>query len=198
MQPTLLMSNKKDGEVPKMEYSDIFIVKSKIDDLALKYDSNPNSLFLAATCITLTKYTNSTKIFIKIKSKMNGNFVEVPLRFDDENRKRTVFEYIANLKDVFSNNGNFHDSVNQFDDKPHFTYIFNDLEEDGENYIFEDLEDDEGNYIFNDLEDDEGDNSLIIGESSNSYVLKFKFDSNKYSFSYIILFFIYSVIFKKH
>ena len=185
MQPTLLMSNKKDGEVPKMEYSDIFIVKSKIDDLALKYDSNPNSLFLAATCITLTKYTNSTKIFIKIKSKMDGNFVEVPLRFDDENRKRTVFDYIANLKDVFSNSGNFHESVNQFDDKPHFTYIFNDLEDDGENYIFKDLEDDEGNYIFKDLEDNEGDNSLIIEQSSNSYVLKFKFDSNKYSFSYI-------------
>ena len=71
MQPTLLMSNKNEDEILKVEYEDISIVKSKIDDLALKYDSNPNLLFLAAACITLTKYTNNTKIFIKVKSKID-------------------------------------------------------------------------------------------------------------------------------
>ena len=160
MQPTLLMSNKNEDEILKVEYEDISIVKSKIDDLALKYDSNPNLLFLAAACITLTKYTNSTKIFIKVKSKIDEDSREFPLRFNDEDRKRTVYDYIANLMDLYSNSEHAYEQLNQFDENSYFSYVFNDLEEDAEN-------------------------SLIVEESSNLYLLKFRFDANKYTFSYI-------------
>ena len=72
MQSSALMFNKNDDNISKMEYVCISIIKSKINDLALKYDLDHNLLFLTATCITLTKYSEDSQIFIKTKSKING------------------------------------------------------------------------------------------------------------------------------
>ena len=160
MHPSVLIFNKNDDNIPKIEYVYISIIKSKIDSLALKHDLNQNLLFLAATCITLTKYTNSTQIFIKIKSKINEKSIEVPLKFNDENRKRNVIDYIANLNDFFSNPNDYDELLRQLTNQPHF------------------------NYIYNDLEDNDSNISLIIDESSREYLLKLKFDANKYTFSY--------------
>ena len=160
MHPSVLIFNKNDDNIPKIEYVYISIIKSKIDSLALKHDLNQNLLFLAATCITLTKYTNSTQIFIKIKSKINEKSIEVPLKFNDENRKRNVIDYIANLNDFFSNPKDYDELLRQLTNQSHF------------------------NYIYNDLEDNDSNISLIIDESSREYLLKLKFDANKYTFSY--------------
>ena len=78
MQPSVLLFNKNDDDISKMEYVCIPIMKSKIDDLTSKYDLDQNLLFLAATCITLTKYSKTTQIFIKTKFNINGKSVEIP------------------------------------------------------------------------------------------------------------------------
>ena len=160
MQPSVLMFNKNDDNISKMEYVYISIIKSKIDDLTSKHDLDQNLLFLAATCITLTKYANSTQIFIKTKSRINGKSVEVPLKFNDENRKRSVIDYIANLCDYFSNPKSNDESLRELANQDHF------------------------NYVYNDLKDDDSSTSLIIDESSRQYLLKLRFDANKYTSSY--------------
>ena len=160
MQPSVLIFNKNDDEIPKIEYVCISIIKSKIDNLTSKYDLDQNLLFLAATCITLTKYTNSTQIFIKTKSKINGKSNEVPLKFNDENRKRNVIDYITNLHDQFSNPKDYNELLREFTNQPHF------------------------NYIYNELEDNDSNTSLIINKSSKEYLLKLKFDANKYTLYY--------------
>ena len=160
MQPSVLIFNKNDDEIPKIEYVCISIIKSKIDDLTSKHDLDQNLLFLAATCITLTKYTNSTQIFIKTKSKINGKSNEVPLKFNDENRKRNIIDYITNLHDQFSNPKDYNELLREFTNQPHF------------------------NYIYNELEDNDSNTSLIINKSSKEYLLKLKFDANKYTLYY--------------
>lgn len=161
MQSSALMFNKNDDNISKMEYVCISIIKSKINDLALKYDLDHNLLFLTATCITLTKYSEDSQIFIKTKSKINGKSIEAPLKFNDENRKRNVIEYIANLSDDFSNPKEYNELLRKLTIQSHF------------------------NYIYNDLEDNDSNPSLIIGESSQKYLLKLKFDANKYTFPYV-------------
>jgi amino acid adenylation domain-containing protein len=154
------MFNKNDDDIPKMEYTCISIIKSKIDYLTSKHDLDQNLLFLAATCITLTKYINSTQIFIKTKSKINEKSIEVPLKFNDANRKRNIIDYIANIRNDFSNPKDYDESLKELANQSHF------------------------NYIYNDFEDNDSNTSLIIGESSRQYLLKLKFNANKYTFSY--------------
>ena len=164
MQPSVLLFNKNDDDITKMEYVCVSIIKSKIDDLTSKHDLDQNLLFLAATCITLTKYANDTQIFIKTKSKINGKSIEVPLKFNDENRKRNIIEYISNFSDDFSNPQDNDELLRELANQSHF------------------------NYIYNDLEDNDSNTSLIINKSSQEYHLKLKFDANKYTISYAGLF----------
>ena len=161
MQPSVLLFNKNDDDISKMEYVCIPIMKSKIDDLTSKYDLDQNLLFLAATCITLTKYSKTTQIFIKTKFNINGKSVEVPLKFNDENRKRNFIDYITNLSDDFSNPKGHDELLSELANQSHF------------------------NYIYNDLEDNDSNTSLIIDESSKEYLFKLKFDANKYTLSYV-------------
>ena len=158
--PPVIMFNKNDDNISKMEYVCISIIKSKIDDLTSKYNIDQNLLFLAATCITLTKYTGNTQIFIKTKSKINGKSLEIPLKFNDKNRKRSVIDYIADLRADFSKPKDYNELLNELANQSHF------------------------DYIYNDLEDDDSNTSLIINELSQEYLLKLKFDANKYTFSY--------------
>ena len=126
MQPSVLLFNKNDDDITKMEYVCVSIIKSKIDDLTSKHDLDQNLLFLAATCITLTKYANGTQIFIKTKSKINGKSIEVPLKFNDENRKRNIIEYISNFSDDFSNPQDNDELLRELANQSHFNYIYND------------------------------------------------------------------------
>ena len=161
MQPTVLMFNKNGGDIPKVEYADIYIIKSKIDDLALKHESTPSLLFLTAACIALTKYTNTTQIFIKTKTFINGKSHTVPLRFKDEDRKRTVPDYMAIINDCLSNPENTDELLEELAGESHFSYVYMDSEDDG------------------------ADTSLIIDEETNLYRLKLKFDASKYTYSYV-------------
>ena len=109
----------------------------------------------------MTKYSKTTQIFIKTKFNINGKSVEVPLKFNDENRKRNFIDYITNLSDDFSNPRCHDELLSELANQSHF------------------------NYIYNDLEDNDSNTSLIIDESSKEYLFKLKFDANKYTFSYV-------------
>ena len=155
---TLLTYNKNEDDISKTDYVSLSIIKSKIDDLSLKNGLDSNLLFLAATSITLTKYTNSTKIFISTK---NNNSKIIPLRFNDDDRKKTVFDYIHNIDAILSDSTDSEDLLKYLNSDSHFNYIFKDDYEDGDNM------------------------SLIISESSNQYLLKLRFSVGKYTYYYI-------------
>ena len=89
LEPTVLPYNKNDNDDLKFNSSKLSINKYKIDNLALNHDLDSNLIFLAATCITLTKFTNNTGIFISTKF---NDLNKILLRIDEKNREITVEE----------------------------------------------------------------------------------------------------------
>ena len=155
LESTIIPYNKKDNDNLKFNSSKLNINKSKIDSLALNHDFDSNLIFLAATCITLTKFTNNTGIFISTKF---NDLNRILLRIDEKNRKMTVEEYIKIIDESLSKS---------------------DITDTGE-HLF--------NYIYNDEEPDDGNTTLIITQTSNLYNLKLKYDSNCYTYSYMLSF----------
>ena len=144
---TLLPYNKQDNNGISIISDSISIKKSLIDDLCYKHDLDLDSLILAATCITLTKFINDTEILIYVDNSI--------LHFNDENRDRTVIDYIENIKKHFIN------PSKQLDIENHF------------------------NFCHVGFDADEYNTTLFVGETSNLYSLKLRFDENKYTNSYI-------------
>lgn len=155
LEPTVLPYNKNDNDDLKFNSSKLSINKYKIDNLALNHDLDSNLIFLAATCITLTKFTNNTGIFISTKF---NDLNKILLRIDEKNREITVEEYIKVIDEALTKS---------------------DIADIG-GPLF--------NYIYNDEEQDDANTSLIITQTSNLYNLKLKYDSNCYTYSYMLSF----------
>lgn len=99
LEPTVLPYNKNDNDDLKFNSSKLSINKYKIDNLALNHDLDSNLIFLAATCITLTKFTNNTGIFISTKF---NDLNKILLRIDEKNREITVEEYIKAIDEALT------------------------------------------------------------------------------------------------
>ncbi|MBE6508808.1 MAG: hypothetical protein E7Z77_05260 [Methanobrevibacter sp.] len=112
-EPTLLPFNKNDDNV-KIAYEKINLNKSLVDDLCKDNDLDSNLLILAATCITLTKYVNTTEIFIRVD--------DVPLIFDDDDRDKVVFDYINDVRKCL-------DQSNDVDEESFFNIVFGDYDD---------------------------------------------------------------------
>ena len=112
-EPTLLPFNKNDDNVD-IVYEKINLNKSVVDDLCRGNDLDSNLLILAATCITLTKYVNTTEIFIRVD--------DVPLIFDDEDRDKVVFDYINDVRKCM-------DQSNDVDEESFFNIVFGDYDD---------------------------------------------------------------------
>lgn len=92
-------------------YESISLNMSLINKLCNDNDFNSNLLVLSATCITLTKFNNSTEISVNVN--------DIPLMFNDENRERLVFDYITNIhklsqSEEFFFNISFNDVDNKY------------------------------------------------------------------------------------
>ena len=78
-EPTFLPFNKNNDDV-NIVYESIPLNKHLIDELCA--DNDFDLIIMAAACITLTKYVNSTEIFIGVDDSL--------LMFNDEDRDKTV------------------------------------------------------------------------------------------------------------
>ena len=91
-------------------YESISLNMSLINKLCNDNDFNSNLLVLSATCITLTKFNNSTEISVNVN--------DIPLMFNDENRERLVFDYITNIHKLSQSEESFFNiSFNDVDNK---------------------------------------------------------------------------------
>ncbi len=148
-EPTILPYNRVNkNDMGELSFDSISIKKSLIDSLCSVEDLDYNLLFLAAVCITLTKYTNNTSIFIHVNN--------IPLIFNSNNRKETVIDYIKIIEEYLSH------PVSSKNKESYFNFIYNGGE-DKEDYNI----------------------SLSLFEESQLYILKLKFDSSRYTHSYI-------------
>ena len=138
-EPTFLPFNKNKDDVA-IVYESIPLKKELIDDLC--GDNDFDLIIMAATCITLTKYVNSTEIFIGVDDAL--------LMFNEEDRNKTVSDYMATIRKYLN-------QPNSADGETFFNIHFDDADVGGE-----------GVY-------------LLVGENS----LKIRFDSNKYTTSYM-------------
>ena len=90
LQPTILPYNKNDNNLKDVAWESIFLDKSLFEEVCVKNDVDYKLLILAATSITLTKYTNTPELFIRV----NDNY----LILNDKNRKDSIIDYIIKIK----------------------------------------------------------------------------------------------------
>ena len=150
-------NKNENNDILDINYASISVTKSFIDDLTFSHNFNSNLLFLAATCITLTKYNNNTKISIFTKND-NGDWNH--LIHDNKNRGISVNEYILEINEILSNPTN----PDEFFNESHFNYI----------YQSEDVNDEN--------------TTLSVNKTTNQYVIRLKYDANKYIYSYVYSF----------
>ena len=91
LEPTLIPYNKNKDSSFNVAYSSLNFLKSKIHTLSLREGFDSNLLFLAATCIALTKFTNTSDIFINTKFTTDRESKYVSLHFAEKNRNITVY-----------------------------------------------------------------------------------------------------------
>ena len=111
-EPTYLPYVKKFNDDEAFLDEKVLLNRLLIEKLSQDNDFDSNLLILAAICITLTKYNNSTEIFISVDNN--------PLIFDDKNRNKSVFEYINSVQKYLT-------QITDVDNKSFFNISFNNV-----------------------------------------------------------------------
>ena len=114
IQPTILPYNKNENNLGEFVYESISLNKSLFEEVCVKNEIDYNLLILAASTITLTKYINTTELFIGV----NNNH----LILNDKNRKEFIIDYIVKIKN------NLKHLIN--DGESYFRIFFDDFDDD--------------------------------------------------------------------
>lgn len=111
-EPTFLPFNKNNDDV-LIVYESVALNKKLIDQLCADNDIGSDLIIITATCITLTKYINSTEIFIGVDDAL--------LMFNEKNRTKFISDYMDTVQKYLN-------QQNIKDEKTFFNIYFDDAD----------------------------------------------------------------------